>query len=990
MKKLLLSAIMFLGFFIYAQAQCVPLIDSSFAMSPAYDSLPCAEQGVSYTSLLTIGYDSLILQPIGVVTTNSFTIDSIKGLPAGITYSIIASSAETYKCINFAGVTQASTGAYELDIYVTMDMIIGPIGPQVISAEFTEICGQFSQFISPPPDSCYKPILNVILPGNPCPQGVGTASIRVNPFLASGSPCGGGTIILDAGVSGGSGNHNVLWTGSLPVDSANAEVTSVTIPPTGSYTFTVQAIDLVQGDTSTGNITINASGAPFAVDAGNNTSLGCTGSSTALLQASITTGNGAGSSFVWSNGQRGPAMFAVPGTYTVTATDASGCLTATDVVTVFGNVDISLQVTHESCGSGDGAIAATVTGGIGQLNYNWSNGPTTPSISGLSAGTYILSVTDTSNCNVVDSVTVLDSCGMILGFVFEDRDADGVQDPGEPGMPGIEVSTSSGLTGHVSSTGFYEIIVPAYGSYSVTVDIPNRYYCFNSLYLPDRLTVPVSGSHTVTISPSNTVATGIDFGLAEASVTCGMVSGHVFEDINANGMNEPNEPGLSAQMISIDPVGYTFTQANGDYMTDVPYDVQLTISGPPASNSYFCGAVSGFSQTYPTNPTYHSAMVTQASPVSANNNFGFTQGTGYDVGIYNVRPHGIDPCDNFMVWMDWKTSGTIPSDCYLLLEFDSLLSFVSSNPPVDTVGANFIGWYFPAGPISGFECYGMQFHMPCTEQSGQILAFTGRWSCGSADACPDNDELTRTAVVGAPRQGNPDRYNAMFVYHQNDEVKYQIDYADSSFSYLISFMNSTNDTAYNMTIVDTLPEHFQLNTISYPFSNKSFSFKVADDNVLVWQFDNINLPPARDNKIESYGFVQFNMIMKPNLPEGTRFENQAAVTFNYGDLVVTNKVENILGEEEIILPGIRTSSEDVDVRIYPNPTADELNIEVYPKQVELNLALYNIYGQLQFQSKVESADNTVILNVNDLPAGMYLLKLHIGNNKINKKVLIKN
>ena len=58
-------------------------------------------------------------------------------------------------------------------------------------------------------------------------------------------------------------------------------------------------------------------------------------------------------------------------------------------------------ITNEFAGN-DGAIDLTVTGGTGTNNYSWSNTETTEDITGLSVGTYTITVDD-GVC--VDSVT---------------------------------------------------------------------------------------------------------------------------------------------------------------------------------------------------------------------------------------------------------------------------------------------------------------------------------------------------------------------------------------------------------------------------------------------------------------------------------------------------------------------------------------------------------------------------------------------------------
>ncbi|MEZ0542235.1 hypothetical protein [Fibrella arboris] len=115
----------------------------------------------------------------------------------------------------------------------------------------------------------------------------------------------------------------------------------------------------------------------------------------------------------WSNGTTTEDLTNVAsGPYSVTVTDRGGCATSgSAVVGQFTTISIASTVTNVGCNSRTtGAISLSVSGGAPAYRYSWSTGgstlaTTTPSLTGLAAGTYVATVTDANNC--VGSLTVV-------------------------------------------------------------------------------------------------------------------------------------------------------------------------------------------------------------------------------------------------------------------------------------------------------------------------------------------------------------------------------------------------------------------------------------------------------------------------------------------------------------------------------------------------------------------------------------------------------
>jgi gliding motility-associated-like protein len=99
-----------------------------------------------------------------------------------------------------------------------------------------------------------------------------------------------------------------------------------------------------------------------------------------------------------------------PGTYTVTLTDATGCIaTANVTITEPTQLNTNITPTHVNCfGANTGSATANPNGGTPPYSYSWNTTPVqnTQTANNLTAGNYTLTVTDANNCSATVNVTI--------------------------------------------------------------------------------------------------------------------------------------------------------------------------------------------------------------------------------------------------------------------------------------------------------------------------------------------------------------------------------------------------------------------------------------------------------------------------------------------------------------------------------------------------------------------------------------------------------
>ncbi|MCK5782799.1 MAG: SprB repeat-containing protein, partial [Flavobacteriales bacterium] len=239
-----------------------------------------------------------------------------------------------------------------------------------------------------------------------------------------------------------SGAINITVTGGTPgytyVWSDGSALGNRTNLAAGNYTIT--ATD-TEGCTQEETFVVTQ---PLELLIGNViTYVSCAGGNDGSFQTSVSGGTSP-YSYLWSNGATTVDILNLTtGLYHLTLTDTNGCVNI-----LSGNVgepalplSVSASVVDANCnGASNGSISLSVSGGTSPYYYSWSNGATTQNISGLSAGTYSITVEDASGCTSVEIIGITEPDAIQLSGAITSVDCDG----GTNGS--IYISVSGGVS----------------------------------------------------------------------------------------------------------------------------------------------------------------------------------------------------------------------------------------------------------------------------------------------------------------------------------------------------------------------------------------------------------------------------------------------------------------------------------------------------------------------------------------------------------------
>jgi len=222
-----------------------------------------------------------------------------------------------------------------------------------------------------------------------------------------------GEIII--GITGGTPDFiYVVSSGGNTIDSTSSSLSLDTISNLSQGTYHIIIYDNFNCITS-GNVTV---GEPTQLEISDTiTNVSCFNGNNGSITIN-TNGGTPNYSYIWSNLDTTSTITnLIANNYSVTVYDNNLCeVTANFIVSQPTSPNtLTITKTDIDCfGNNSGISTASMNGGTSPYSYIWSNGYTDSTITGLSIGTYYVTVTDANNCLASDSVNIYEPTALNL------------------------------------------------------------------------------------------------------------------------------------------------------------------------------------------------------------------------------------------------------------------------------------------------------------------------------------------------------------------------------------------------------------------------------------------------------------------------------------------------------------------------------------------------------------------------------------------------
>jgi hypothetical protein len=310
----------------------------------------------------------------------------------------------------------------------------------------------------------------------------------------------------------------------------------------------------------------------------------------------------------------------------------------------------------------------------------------------------------------------------------------------------------------------------------------------------------------------------------------------------------------------------------------------------------------------------------------------------------------------------YKNKGNQVENGTISLAFDdTILDLVSTNVATSSQTFGNLNWNYTT--LQPFETrsinVALNLNSPIESpavNSGDILNYTTTNTITNTDEMlSDNTFALNQTVVNS--------------YDPNDKTclegnSISPDRVGGFVHYMIRFENTGTFPAENIVVKDMIDTaKFDVSSL-VPLNASHNYFTKITGNKVEFIFENINLPFDNAN---NDGYIAFKIKTLPSLVIGNTFSNSANIYFDYNFPIDTNTATTTIAA--LSNPSFEFSNY---FSLYPNPTANELNINL-KSAIEINsIQIYNTIGQLV----TVQTGNALKVDVSNLKTGNYFIKIN--------------
>jgi len=320
-------------------------------------------------------------------------------------------------------------------------------------------------------------------------------------------------------------------------------------------------------------------------------------------------------------------------------------------------------------------------------------------------------------------------------------------------------------------------------------------------------------------------------------------------------------------------------------------------------------------------------------------------------------------------FISYDNVGSTTENITLTLEYPDSLTLISSSLSPTSHTGRVLTYNVSNVPKFGSGKIKLEFEIHAKKQLNSNIQFVCNTLTKTNDQdSSDNTDTLNQRIVAAIDPNIKQSYPEGAITKPVNKILYQI-----------RFQNEGNYFARKVTVVDTFDAQLPLSKIQMKGSKHPYTLRIEKGNIMIWEFNNINLPPKSDGDEESQGFIAFEAVLNKPLAVNDKILNRAHIYFDYEDPLPTpyTSISMVQNTNSIIT----NASVLKNIKIHPNPAFDKFTIEGTKSLGTINI--FNNKGEMIQQTNTSL--QTIDILTDTWKSGLYIIV--IPQTGVNFKLL---
>jgi uncharacterized repeat protein (TIGR01451 family) len=437
------------------------------------------------------------------------------------------------------------------------------------------------------------------------------------------------------------------------------------------------------------------------------------------------------------------------------------------------------------------------------------------------------------------------------------------------------------------------------------------------------------------------------------------VTGNVFIDLNSNGQQDVGEGYLNIATVNAgkaaSPVRTWLPSQSGAYSINIdtgvvnlytkpyqPYYNVVPVSKVISHNTYFNSDVVNFA----------------LQPIAGKKDL--------QASIVPLTPARVGMPATYRVLYKNVGTETVPS-VKLTFVKNSKQTLVSTSPSPSSTNQDTVVWNMPGlKPLdTSSVILVLKLGTPPASNINDVITVSAMIDPVAGDLTPEDDTIHLKQIVVSSYDPNDKT-------ELNDGSITAEQVAQGEWlSYLIRFQNTGTDTAFNITVTDTLDSKLDWTSLQMVEASNANVLDIKEGNKLTWTFNNIKLVDSNRNEPLSHGYIQYRIRPKTSLSVGDVIHNTAFIYFDFNSPVKTNEQLTTIRATPVPTPVLS----GMQKTFCSNQGAQSIKILNYPAAGS-NIA---VKVWLDGGGVAVAADSTFLLDITALATGAHQLSVGYNN-----------